>query len=357
MEPRYTISLASIRRSQLNGNTLIPWRGPFVNEEHYAKGMLKAPLQFPVKEILTWTETAALPLLPTEESGAVFLQLLKSPRLDLNQPTSWRARPYGEAHSAKCKDYLLAPGIADKHAWPVFKGESFDLESCETGEVYGYADPEVIGKWLEGARRRQVKGSAYAEFSRKWAQNPACAPWLHCRVVFRDVARATDTRTVIVSVIPPKVFLTDKAPYFLFPRGDVSDQLYLYGVLRSLPLDWYARRFVETGVKFYIVSGFPIPRPSSDSTLRNRIVMLAGRLTCRDNRFREWASTVGVECGRLEDDEKEDMVHELDAVVAHLYGLNEDQLRHIFETFHEGWDYSFRLERTMEHFRKLRFSV
>ena len=33
------------------------------------------------------------------------------------------------------------------------------------------------------------------------------------------------------------------------------------------------------------------------------------------------------------------MIHELDAVVAHLYGLNEAQLVHIFETFHEGWDY------------------
>ena len=33
------------------------------------------------------------------------------------------------------------------------------------------------------------------------------------------------------------------------------------------------------------------------------------------------------------------MIHELDAVVAHLYGLSEPQLFHIFKTFHEGWDY------------------
>ena len=60
-----------------------------------------------------------------------------------------------------------------------------------------------------------------------------------------------------------------------------------------------------------------------------------------------------MECGPLEDDKKQDMVHELDAVVAHLYGLTRDHLVHIFETFHEGWDYHARLEATLQHFQKL----
>ena len=46
------------------------------------------------------------------------------------------------------------------------------------------------------------------------------------------------------------------------------------------------------------------------------------------------------------------MIHELDAVVAHLYGLSEPQLVHIFETFHEGWDYSARLEETIRHYQE-----
>ncbi len=70
-----------------------------------------------------------------------------------------------------------------------------------------------------------------------------------------------------------------------------------------------------------------------------------------DGRFTAWAEAVGVECGPLAADEKEDMIHELDAVVAHLYGLSEAQLVHIFETFHEGWDYENRLDATLRHFR------
>ena len=48
------------------------------------------------------------------------------------------------------------------------------------------------------------------------------------------------------------------------------------------------------------------------------------------------------------------MIHELDAIVAHLYGLSEKHLTHIFETFHEGWDYDARLKSTLAHFRQLK---
>ena len=68
------------------------------------------------------------------------------------------------------------------------------------------------------------------------------------------------------------------------------------------------------------------------------------------SRFAKWAEAVGVDCGPLEEDEKEDMIHELDAVVAHLYGLEEKHLVHVFETFHEGWDAEERLKATIRHF-------
>ena len=46
------------------------------------------------------------------------------------------------------------------------------------------------------------------------------------------------------------------------------------------------------------------------------------------------------------------MLAELDAVVAHLYSLTEKHLVHIFETFHEGWNYDARLRATLKHFRE-----
>ncbi|MDE2636017.1 MAG: hypothetical protein OXI30_06595 [Chloroflexota bacterium] len=46
------------------------------------------------------------------------------------------------------------------------------------------------------------------------------------------------------------------------------------------------------------------------------------------------------------------MIFELDAVVAHLYGLSAEQVAHIFATFHVGWDYHERLRAVLGHFHK-----
>jgi hypothetical protein len=157
---------------------------------------------------------------------------------------------------------------------------------------------------------------------------------------------------VISALVPPEVFLTNKAPYFVWPRGDERDMAYLLGVMSSLSLDWYARRFVEISLNYHVLNPFPIPRPPRTSRLWDRTVALAGRLASPDERFAEWATAVGVNYGPLEEDDKEDKIHELDAVVALLYGLNESQLRHIFETFHEGWNYTKRMDATLVHFRR-----
>ncbi len=44
------------------------------------------------------------------------------------------------------------------------------------------------------------------------------------------------------------------------------------------------------------------------------------------------------------------MIHELDAVGADLYGLDARQLRIVFETFHEGWNYEDQLRDTLKYF-------
>ena len=172
------------------------------------------------------------------------------------------------------------------------------------------------------------------------------------RIAFRDTSRATDTRTVRLALLPPRIFITNKGPYFLWPRGDEKDQAFLLGVLCSIPLDWYARRFVEITINYHIINAFPVPRPGRDNPLWQRVVQIAGRLASPDDRYAEWAAAVGVECGPIPQPEKEAMVFELDAVVAHLYGLTEAHVRHIFESFHEGWDYQSRLDAVLRFYRQ-----
>ncbi len=87
---------------------------------------------------------------------------------------------------------------------------------------------------------------------------------------------------------------------------------------------------------------------------RRRVVHLSGQLFFPHERFAVRAEAVGVEWGPFADDEKEDIIHELNAVVARLFGLTELQLIRILETFGEGSDYQEHLDGVLRHFRAWR---
>lgn len=352
VHPQYTIALFSMQKTRPDETTQLPLRGPYNSLAAFKVGMSKNPVRFPVSQVFDWTDTAALPLLPSEQSGEVFAQIRKAPSLGLDDKTSWRARPYTELHATNDKRFMDFSPDRPEGFWAIYKGASFDIWQPDTSEYYAWGNPSEIIKELQTSRERNIgrSRSPFSEFQPDWAMDETTLPCLHPRVAFRDVSRATDSRTVRAALIPPKVFITNKGPFLLWSRGDERDQAYLLGVLCSIPLDWYARRFVEVSLNYHIFNTFPVPRPSRDNPLWQRTVELAGRLACPDERFADWAASVGVDYGRLDANTQEDMIAELDAVVAHLYGLDEGLLRHIFETFHVGWDYSTRLAAVLKHY-------
>jgi hypothetical protein len=357
VHPQYTIGLVAITRGY-TGQTPVALRGPYASEARYSEGMVREPAVFYGKDIVGWSDTASLPLLPSERSADVFAKLRRAPRLDLDDGSSWHVRPVqGDLNATWGKPSMdLKSKECPDGFWPVFKGESFDIWNPDTGTYYAWADPRTLLKELQDKRTRAARSrnSAFSEFPSEWTHNPKTLPCLSPRVAFRDVSRATDTRTVRAALIPGEVCITNKGPYFLWPRGDEKDQAFLLSVLSSIPLDWYARRFVEVSLNFFILNPFPVPRPERSHPLWLRCVDLAGQLASPDRRFAAWAHAVGVRQRGVGEDEREDMIAELDGAVAHLYDLNEQDLAHIFETFHEGWDYQARLDRTLAHFRALK---
>ena len=358
VHPQYSIGLVCVKQGTPTEESIY-LRGPYATRSSFDAGVVREPAAFYSADVRQWNDSVSLPLLPDEESVEVFAQLRQAPRLDLNVARQWRARPVQGDVNATLQKHLmdLESEECPDGFWPVYKGESFDLWAPDTGTYYAWADPGPALEWIQSKRLRAGKSnhdSPFREFPPPYIRNPKTLPCFAPRIAFRDVSRATDSRTVRVALVPPNVFITHKGPYFLWPRGEEKDQAFLLGILSSLLLDWYARRFVEVTLAFFILNPFPIPRPQRSNSFWKRAVKLAGRLACPDKRFANWAKAVGVECGPLAADEKEDMIHELDAVVAHLYGLSELQLVHIFETFHEGWDYQERLDGVRRHFHEWR---
>ena len=101
--------------------------------------------------------------------------------------------------------------------------------------------------------------------------------------------------------------------------------------MNSLPFDWQARRYVKLHLSFYILNMLCFPH--WDDAPWHRIGALAARLSCVDNRFADFAAEAGVEFGPLPEGDRDDMRAEIDALVAHAYGLSADELRLIFTDY------------------------
>jgi hypothetical protein len=350
-EHRYTIALVSICKGDEHGVRL---QGPFHSLKEFRAGIDRSIATFSAKAFLGISEDAVFPLLPSVKAGRIFQQMLSHPRLDSDRG-GWRVRPVAELHATNDKDVMDFTPSTTRGKWPVYKGASFTIWRPDTGEYYAWATPKKVCDCLQQKRLRQQRlaRSAFSAFPRSWALDHKTLPCLRPRIAFRDVARATDSRTVIAALVPPSVVLANQAPYLLLTSGDERDEAYLLGVLCSLPLDWYARRLVETHLNFHILNGLPVPRPEPSDPRRRRVIEIAGRLAAVDDRYDSWAAAVGVPIGTVDDAMRDDLVSELDALAAHLYGLSADQLRVIFETFHEGWDFHARCERTLHHYQAI----
>lgn len=352
-EHRYTICLITLVKTGVVSQS-VTLRGPYRSLATFEVGKKHPPVMLPAQGIRSWTEGAVFPSIPSAEAAVVFRKMAGLPPL-ANQ-SNFRFRPVqGDLNATTGKDLMVLNATSTTGLWPVYKGASYNLWMPDTGEYYAWTRPEVVVPELLARRSRNSArgGSAFGEQDVAILSDDSALPCLNPRISYRRVSRATDTRTVIAALVPPKVLLTDKAAYLLRVRGSLGDEAFLLGVLSSMPLDWYARRIVEVQVDFYVINAFPIPEPERDHPLRRCVEEIAGRLAAVDARYEAWAEGVGVPVASVNKSEKPELLAELDAAVALLYGLDEQDLHIIYETFHVGADYSAHQDRVLAHYRRL----
>jgi hypothetical protein len=343
VHPQYTIGLVCARRGSTD--RMVQLGGSYYSKLEFEVGR-KDLATVGAAEFTGWTATAAFPLIPNKESGAVFRQMRSYPSLVGGRDFDFRRVREIESTDKKLFSVDLANPLGPV---PVITGASFNVWEPDFGDPYAYASVDVEDHILSKIlRSAQATRSAFHGLDIRSKQD---LPMRSARIMIRDVCRPTDTRTAIACLMPPGVTSIEKAPYLLRRSGESSDEAYVLGVLCSIPFDWYARRIVELSMTLEILSSMPIPRPDRSDPRRRRVVELAARLAAKDARYSTWAKAVGVPVGSFTTETQRAAAEaEIDALVAHLYGLSREQVEHIFVTFHRGWEYRPRLDAVLAFF-------
>lgn len=154
------------------------------------------------------------------------------------------------------------------------------------------------------------------------------------RLVFRDIARNTDARTMIATILPKNVFVGNTL--YLSHSLPCKELFAVTALLNSFPCDFMIRQKVNTHCNMFYVYQLPVPRLTEKDPAFRPIVERAARLICTTPEFDCLAKEVGIgshEQGATNEVERGRLRAELDGLVAHLYGLTEEEFAYILTTF------------------------
>ncbi len=156
------------------------------------------------------------------------------------------------------------------------------------------------------------------------------------RFAFREVSNISNARTCISTILPPNTFAGHTLWTGITP--DVLSTLYVVAVLNSFCIDWLVRFKGGKHVTLFLMKSLPLPRLNPGDPTFDAIVPRAARLTCTRSEFADlWREVTGSDwneaSGATDPAERQQLRDEIDALVAHLYGLTRDEFDHILGTF------------------------
>jgi hypothetical protein len=161
------------------------------------------------------------------------------------------------------------------------------------------------------------------------------------RLGFRKIARNTDQRTMIATIIPPN--FSDESFQTVRVMGTDNkrlvtnkEMLLLSAIFNSFSYDAVIRMKVTANMNFFFVYSTQIPSLHPADALFAAIVDRAAKLICTTAEFDDLAKEVGLKShkeGATNPAIRARLRAELDGMIAHLYGLTEEEFTHILSTF------------------------
>lgn len=166
------------------------------------------------------------------------------------------------------------------------------------------------------------------------------------RVAIRKIASNTNERTLIVTLLPKGAIagnsLTVNFPHYHLPKKynelqfPYTDTLVLIALLNSFVVDYILRSRMTTNLNSFYLYQLPVPRLRQGDRFYQEILERSAKLICTTSEFDDLAKEVGIsshKSGATNETQRNKLRAELDGIIAHLYGLNEDEFAYILSNF------------------------
>ncbi len=332
------------------------------------------------KKVLTdySPEARIFPYLDTKQEVEVLKSILDHPRLSEEIDNKW----YVEVTSELDRNLDTERFFENKQDYPIIGGKNI-YQFCYDNQIFDDIDDIVFwsvendtersGKWrLKEKEYRRLKRHIYNQLDGSGSQKSFVNNLLEekrdeplseedvlldsseYRVVFRKIARSSDERTMIASVVPPDritEYSLQSVRYYQIevseddltesPLRDIykpifsSEEMFVFiGLANSIPFDFLMRTKIDSNIPKYKLEESQMPRLTKGDNWFNYIFKRSARLNCYGNEFSEMRE-------RLEDVEpakdkevRRQLQGEIDAAAFLAYGLDSNEVEFILNNFH-----------------------
>lgn len=325
VNPGYTFCFVSLTNVRGVSDPILRLAGRYDSPQAYEEGMRRGPATLPLSLLAERDEDLALPDLNSDRDLNLFSTLITVPGLgDDRSDFTVRAVTDFHATNDRKKGFLTPDGDTPVYnhlniGHFAFAPSEGEFTRCNFNE----AVTELQRRKRSGVRRsRSAFSEMFQTYGQSWLDDASSVPVLNPRIAFRDVIHATNPRKVWAALLPSGTVLTNKAPYLVFPKGDLGAQAWLLAMLNSSVCDWWGHLFVNLNLNYFILYGLPVPTWQPDDPRSRRAIQLGATLAVNEEGdYGDWADLA------LDGPhDRDDAIAELDAIASLAYGINDELL-------------------------------
>lgn len=239
-------------------------------------------------------EDLCLPFFDNNEAMRLYFKITDT--LARYKQQSYRVT--AELHASSDKS-LIAKEKDSANDWTLLKNDGINQFNGKYGKPIGYIkNKDVVKKILDKGFSSNLLDEGYN------------------RLVFRDIARSDDSRTLIACLLP-KGYVSSYDIPLIVPIEDMNEEAlgFLLGYFNSLVFDFLVRPHVDKHVKGYILARLPTPKYEPSNILMKRV------------------SDLALELNKNCDGSYSNQRAQIDACIELMAGLNQADHISLFESF------------------------